>query len=109
LSQNELGALNAALIAQLKRCWNPPVGVVDAKDLSVVLQFSLNRDGSVSGQPIVVNPASSPLFQVAVESAKRAVLGCQPFRLPAAMYDGPACRRPPGASSWAAQAQSQTP
>jgi len=83
LSPNELNAL----IAQLKRCWNPPVGVVDAKDLSVVLQFSLNRDGSVSGQPILVNRASSPLFQVAVESAKRAVLGCQPFRLPAAKYE----------------------
>jgi colicin import membrane protein len=63
------------------------VGVVDAKDLSVVLGFSLNRDGLVSGQPILMNRASSPLFQVAVESAKRAVLGCQPFRLPAAKYE----------------------
>jgi colicin import membrane protein len=61
--------------------------VVDAKDLSVVLQFSLNRDGSVSGQPILVNRVSSPLFQVAVESAMRAVVGCQPFRLPAAKYE----------------------
>ena len=87
LSQNELGALKAALIAQLKRCWNPPVGVVDAKDLSVVLQFSLNRDGSLSSQPTLANRASSPLFQVAVESAKRAVLGCQPFRLPVAKYE----------------------
>ncbi len=46
LSQNEIDALRA----QLKRCWNPPVGVVDAKDLIVVVQFALNRDGSVSGR-----------------------------------------------------------
>ena len=83
LSQNEIDALRAQLMA----CWNPPVGVLDAKDLSVVLQFSLNRDGSVSGQPVLVNRASSPLFQVAVESAKRAVLSCQPFRLPVAKYE----------------------
>jgi hypothetical protein len=83
LSPNELNAL----VAQLKRCWNPPVGVLDAKELFVWVHIAFNRDGSVSGQPVVMNHESHPLFQIAAESAKRAVLACQPFRLPAAKYE----------------------
>ena len=65
LSQNEIDMLRA----QIQACWNPPVGVTEAKDLVVVLQFGLNRDGSVVARPIVTNRGSSPLFQVAVDSA----------------------------------------
>ena len=47
------------------------------------MRFALNRDGSVSGEPIR-RPitAANALFQVAAESATRAVRRCQPFRLP---------------------------
>jgi colicin import membrane protein len=83
LSQNEVDALRA----QLMGCWNPPVGVADAKNLIVVVRFALNRDGSVSGEPSVVNHDNNALFQVAAESATRAVRRCQPFRLPAAKYE----------------------
>jgi outer membrane biosynthesis protein TonB len=83
LSQNEL----AMLIAQLRSCWAPPVGVVEAKDLVVTVRFSLNRDGSLLGQPIVVNRGNNALFQVAAEAATRAVRVCQPFRLPASKYE----------------------
>jgi outer membrane biosynthesis protein TonB len=83
LSQNEIDALRA----QLMGCWNPPVGVAEAKDLVVVVRFSLNRDGSVSGEPVVTNHASHVLFQIAAESATRAVRRCQPFRLPASKYE----------------------
>lgn len=83
LSQSEIDALRA----QLMGCWNPPVGVAEAKDLIVIVRFALNRDGSVSGEPSVVNHGSNSLFQVAAESATRAVRRCQPFRLPASKYD----------------------
>ncbi len=83
LSQNEIDMLRA----QIQACWSPPVGVMEAKDLVVVLQFGLNRDGSVAAEPIVTNRGSNPLFQVAVDSARRAVLKCQPYRLPVAKYD----------------------
>jgi outer membrane biosynthesis protein TonB len=83
LSQNEIDALRA----QLMGCWNPPVGVADAKDLIVIVRFALNRDGSVSGDPTVVNHGDSSLFQIAAESATRAVRRCQPFRLPVSKYD----------------------
>jgi len=83
LSQNEIDALRA----QLMGCWNPPVGVAEAKDLIVVVRFALNRDGSVSGDPMVVNRGNNALFQIAAESATRAVRRCQPFRLPPSKYE----------------------
>jgi hypothetical protein len=83
LSQNEL----AVLIAQLRGCWAPPLGVVEAKDLVVTVRFSLNRDGSLLGEPIVVNRGINALFSVAAEAAIRAVRVCQPFRLPASKYE----------------------
>jgi colicin import membrane protein len=83
LSQNEI----AMLRAQLHSCWNPPVGVVEAKDLVVTVRFSLNRDGSLVGEPIVLNHGRNALFQIAAEAATRAVRRCQPFRLPASKYE----------------------
>lgn len=83
LSQSEIDALRAQLMA----CWNPPVGVAEAKDLIVIVRFGLNRDGSVSGEPTVVNHGSNALFQIAAESATRAVRRCQPFRLPVSKYE----------------------
>lgn len=83
LSQNEIDALRA----QLMGCWNPPVGVAEAKNLIVIVRFELNRDGSVSGEPTVTNYSANALFQVAAESATRAVRRCQPFRLPPSKYD----------------------
>src|SRR5215472_6386800 len=83
LSQNEI----AMLKAQLMRCWNPPVGVAEAKDLVVTVRFSLNRDGSLSSEPMVLNRGRNALFQIAAESATRAVRRCQPFHLPASKYE----------------------
>jgi outer membrane biosynthesis protein TonB len=76
------------LQAQLEACWNVPPGVAEAKDLVVQVRLSLNRDGSLSGEPIVVNRGRHALFQIAAESAIRAVHSCQPFRLlPASRYE----------------------
>jgi len=83
LSQNEI----AMLKAQLMSCWNPPVGVSEAKDLVVTVRFSLNRDGSLSSEPMVLNRGRNALFQIAAESATRAVRRCQPFHLPASKYE----------------------
>jgi colicin import membrane protein len=83
LSQDEL----ARLKAQLNACWHPPNAVLEAKDLIVLVKVSLNRDGSLASAPIVTNRGRNPLFQIAAESAIRAVLSCPPFRLPASKYE----------------------
>jgi colicin import membrane protein len=83
LSQSEIDALRA----QIQACWNPPVNMADAKDLIVAVRLVLNQDGSLSGEPTVLNRDSHPLFQIAAESATRAIRRCQPYRLPIAKYE----------------------
>ena len=83
LSQSEIDALRA----QIQACWSPPVGVADAKDLTVLMRLQLKQDGTVAVDPQTLNRSGNPLFQVAAESARRAILRCQPYRLPVAKYE----------------------
>ena len=84
LSANEIDWLKQ----RLRECWNPPVGVMEAQGLEVLVQIELDRSGAVLGQPAVVNQSMHPLFDVAASSAVRAVMRCQPFdRLPIAKFD----------------------
>ncbi|MEZ5891420.1 MAG: hypothetical protein R3D52_14960 [Xanthobacteraceae bacterium] len=82
LTQSEIDALRA----QIQACWNPPAGVVDAKELIVRIRLQLHEDGSLSANPALLNRGNNPLFQVAAESAMRAIKRCQPYRLPIAKY-----------------------
>ena len=84
LSQNELDALRA----RLRQCWNVPVGLADARDLVVTVRIQFKQDGSLIGEPRVTNSASHPAFQVASESALRAIRSCAPYSfLPVAKYE----------------------
>ena len=82
LSQSEIDALRA----QIQACWNPPAGVVDAKELIVRIRLQLREDGSLSANPTLLNHGSHPIFQIAAESAMRAIKRCQPYKLPIAKY-----------------------
>ena len=84
LSQNELDALRA----RLRECWNVPVGVAEARDLIVTVRIQFRQDGSLQTDPRLMNSGSHPAFQVAAESALRAVRTCAPFSfLPMAKYE----------------------
>jgi colicin import membrane protein len=83
LSQNEIDALRA----QIERCWNPPVGAADAKNLATMVRIELNLDGTLASPPSWQNRGSDRLLQVAAESAMRAVRQCAPYKLPSAKYE----------------------
>ena len=84
LSQNELDALRA----RLRECWNVPVGVAEARDLIVTVRIQFKQDGSLQTEPRLMNSGGHPAFQVAAESALRAVRTCAPFSfLPVAKYE----------------------
>jgi colicin import membrane protein len=51
----------------------------------VTVRITLNQDGSLFGDPVVVNHGGSP-SQTAAASALRAIRLCQPFRLPVTKY-----------------------
>jgi hypothetical protein len=75
-----------ALRDQIRQCWSLPNGVTIIAPI-IKLQFMLNRDGSLSGDPILLNPGRSPLFKSTADSAMRAVRGCQPYKLPLSKND----------------------
>jgi outer membrane biosynthesis protein TonB len=73
---------------KIEECWNPPVGVQEAQNLVVQLQIELDQGGNVIGTPQIANTSSHPLFEVAANSAVRAVMRCQPYdRLPPQKYE----------------------
>lgn len=85
----ETMAIMDAFKTQIAKCWSPPVGAPDADDLVVVLRIQLNRDGSLASMPEYRDPdrLSDPYYRAAAEAARRAVMGCQNYQLPAESYD----------------------
>jgi hypothetical protein len=83
LTQNELDGLRA----QVEQCWIIPTGWTDPKQVSVTIRFALERDGTVKGNPEVVEYPASQYGQVSADNAIRAVLRCGPYRLPVEKYD----------------------
>ena len=83
MTANELDALRA----RLAQCWSPPIGWIDPSEVRVVLLLALNADGSVNGEPQVVEAPQGQFARQAPESALRAVRRCAPYNLPAEKYD----------------------
>lgn len=77
LSQSEIDAMRA----RLRECWNPPVGAVDAAKLFVVFRVLFRRDGSIEHDPVLVGGTASQFGPALAESAKRALLQCQPYTM----------------------------
>jgi colicin import membrane protein len=77
LSQTEIDALRR----RLAQCWSPPVGAADGGRIQVVLRVQFKPDGSLAGLPQPVAGSASPLGPAMAESAKRALLTCQPFTM----------------------------
>jgi len=77
LSQSEIDALRA----RISSCWSPPPGIDVNSRLYVVLRVLFKNDGSMVQAPILVEGSASPLGPALAESAKRALLLCQPFTM----------------------------
>lgn len=82
-----LEARAAALVqAHLRRCWRMPADLPEPERLVVVVEFDLNRNGTLNGQPRVTSPRGNLTFdapmRVAVDAAQRAVRACDPYPFP---------------------------
>lgn len=77
LSQNEIDAFRR----RITDCWNPPVGLDSAQDLVVIFRVMFNADGSVKRGPDVVGGKPSAAGPAFAESARRAILQCQPYTM----------------------------
>jgi hypothetical protein len=77
LSQSEIDALRA----RISSCWSPPPGINASTNIKVSFRVLLKQDGSLAQQPVLVEASASPLGPALAESAKRALLMCQPFTM----------------------------
>lgn len=83
MTVNELDALRS----RMAECWNIQMAPPDLAELKVTLKLFLNRDGSLSQPPQVMEVGSSEFARSAAESAVRAVRRCAPYNLPPEKYD----------------------
>lgn len=75
----------ALVRAHLRRCWRMPIDLPDPDRLVVTVEFDVNRNGTLNGQPRVTSPrnyAFDPPMRTAVEAALRAVRQCDPYPFP---------------------------
>ncbi|MCB2096911.1 MAG: hypothetical protein KDE05_04700 [Parvularculaceae bacterium] len=82
LAASEIDKMRAAV----SRCWNASaiIGAPEPEKLIVELDIDLNRDGTLSGAPRVVNAlqinlSGNRFWKVAEQNAIRAVQACQPY------------------------------
>jgi outer membrane biosynthesis protein TonB len=77
MSQSEIDALRARITS----CWSPPPGIEANSKVYVVLRVLFKPDGSLVSEPVLVEATASSLGPALAESAKRALLLCQPFTM----------------------------
>ncbi len=85
LSQSEMDSLRS----QIQKCWNVTyAGAEGADTLKVSIKMHLDPTGAIEGVPeIVAGGGQDTLRRIASEAARRAVLRCAPYKLPADKYD----------------------
>ncbi len=85
----------AKMRAAVQRCWNAGtiIGAPEPEKLIVVIEFELNRDGTLSSQPRVanelqINLSGNQFWRVAQREAMSAVVKCAPYDfLPVERYE----------------------
>ncbi|HWI87058.1 MAG TPA: hypothetical protein VNT42_12150 [Sphingomonas sp.] len=89
-----MNGLAAAIKRQVQPCYElGGLGGTSAMQIVTTLRLRYNKDGSVAGNPQLVeqtgiNAANRAYAQQIADVARRAVLRCSPVHLPAELYEG---------------------
>jgi colicin import membrane protein len=73
--------------SQVERCWKKPYGGIEAQKSEAAFAIRLKRDGTLEGMPVPEGTPATPYLRVYQESALRAIIECQPYKLPPAFFD----------------------
>jgi hypothetical protein len=73
------GDERAAFKSHLKKCWKLPDGMSPAQSTRVMLRIYLKRDGSLAGEPTLIEASASRDGPRLLQAAIRSVKDCQPF------------------------------
>ena len=63
-------------------CWTTPISEPGGAKYVPMIRVPLNLDGSLAGEPTLINPPSDPAWRPLAESAMRAVRKCNPLPVP---------------------------
>ena len=72
---------------QVERCWKKPFGGIESQNPEAAFTIRLKRDGTLEAAPVPEGTPATPYLRVYQESALRAIIECQPYRLPAAWFE----------------------
>ncbi len=86
LSAREQDLLLSMINSQLQPCAKMPGGGGGADTPIVNVRFRLRQDGSLDGEPVVVDRQNTPLYAIAADASIRAIKQCAPFQLPPDKY-----------------------
>lgn len=73
--------------SQVDRCWKVPYGGIESQNPMVAFDIRLRRDGTLESPPVPDGTPATPYLRVYQESALRAIIECQPYKLPPEFYD----------------------
>jgi colicin import membrane protein len=72
---------------QVERCWKKPYGGIEAQQIQASFDIRLKQDGTLETMPVPLPGTNTPYFRVYQESARRAIIECQPYNLPAGFFN----------------------
>ena len=73
---------------QVGRCWTRTDAGTDKQKIKLEFDVRLNKDGRLAAAPTVRSPLRTNLERSFQEGVIRAILNCQPYRLPQQFFDG---------------------
>jgi hypothetical protein len=65
----------------LKKCWNPPAGATSDRKIVVPITIRLNMERKLAAAPQVEMRATDAYSLAMIESARRAIIACQPYTM----------------------------
>jgi outer membrane biosynthesis protein TonB len=72
---------------QVENCWKKPYGSIESQNPEAAFSIRLKRDGTLETMPVPEGTPATPYLRAYQESALRAIIQCQPYNLPAPLFD----------------------
>ena len=86
LTASQVSLLSTMMKREVSRCWNINSGLEGIDRIVIDIEIRLKPDGYLRGQPKVASRGGGALFQDATNNAMRALVQCQPYKLPKQFY-----------------------
>ncbi len=84
---NNSATWGAMFRQQVEKCWKKPYGGVEVQQTIAEFEIRLKKDGTLETMPVALPGAATQFFRVYQDSARRAIIECQPYQLPAQYFD----------------------